>query len=94
MTRRKHIPQRTCIGCREVGGKRQLVRLVRTPEGTVEVDETGKRPGRGAYLHRQRSCWQMALQKHFLERALRLEMPLTEQNLDALEAFAQTLTDE
>ena len=48
--RRKRIPQRTCVGCRDVGDKRQLVRLVRTPGGTVEIDDTGKRPGRGAYL--------------------------------------------
>jgi hypothetical protein len=53
----KHIPQRTCIGCRSVLAKRTLIRLVRTPEG-VMVDPSGKMNGRGAYLHNQRSCWE------------------------------------
>ena len=51
----KHIPQRTCVGCREVLSKRQLLRIVRTAEG-VRVDPTGKLAGRGAYLHDKRSC--------------------------------------
>ena len=49
--RPKHVPQRTCIACRKVAGKRGLVRLVRTAEGNVEVDPSGKQAGRGAYLH-------------------------------------------
>jgi len=92
--RRRHVPQRTCVGCREVGGKRQLVRLVRTTEGNVEIDETGKRPGRGAYLCRRCSCWEIALQKGRLERALRLHAPLTKDNLDALRAYGEALPDE
>jgi len=44
----RHVPQRTCVGCRTVRPKRELVRVVRTPEGTVELDPTGKRSGRGA----------------------------------------------
>jgi len=91
--RRRHTPQRTCIGCREAGDKRQLMRLLRTPEGKVEVDETNKRPGRGAYLHRCKTCWENALQKRLLERALRLDAPLTEENLDTLKAYAQTLSE-
>ena len=58
--RRKHIPQRTCVGCRRVLAKRELIRVVRTPEG-VFVDPTGRRAGRGAYVHNQRSCWAAAL---------------------------------
>ncbi|HAX26093.1 MAG TPA: DUF448 domain-containing protein, partial [Chloroflexi bacterium] len=54
--RPRHVPQRLCIACREHDAKRTYVRLVRTPEGTVEVDPTGKRNGRGAYLCRRRSC--------------------------------------
>ena len=69
--RRKHIPQRTCIACRTVRPKRELVRIVRTPEGVVTVDETGKRSGRGAYLCRQRGCWETALARQQLERALK-----------------------
>ena len=92
--RRKHVPQRTCIGCREVSDKQQLVRLLRTPEGMVEIDETGKRRGRGAYLCRHRSCWQVALQKRRLEQALRLSNPLTKENLDVLRAYSETLPEE
>ncbi len=92
--RRKHIPQRTCIGCRAVSGKRQMVRLVRTSESTVEIDETGKRPGRGAYLCARRSCWETALQKRRLEQALRLNKPLTKENLDTLRAYSEALPQE
>ena len=53
----KHVPQRTCVGCREVLPKRKLVRIVRTAQG-VQVDPTGKLPGRGAYLHDRRECWE------------------------------------
>ena len=54
--RGKHIPKRTCVGCREVLPKRSLIRVVNSPEG-VQVDATGKAHGRGAYLHDKRSCW-------------------------------------
>jgi predicted RNA-binding protein YlxR (DUF448 family) len=52
----KHIPKRTCVGCREVLPKRSLIRVVKSPEG-IRVDPTGKAHGRGAYLHDERSCW-------------------------------------
>ena len=70
--RRKHKPQRTCVGCRKVLDKRELIRIVRTPEG-VFVDETGKQSGRGAYLHDQRSCWETGL-KGSLARALKITL--------------------
>ena len=69
---RRREPQRTCVGCREVQGKRTLMRVVRSPEG-IQVDPSGKLPGRGAYLHDQRSCWEKAL-KGSLARALRAEL--------------------
>ena len=56
----KHVPQRTCVGCRQVLAKRTLIRVVRTAEG-VRVDPTGKAAGRGAYLHNLRSCWERGL---------------------------------
>lgn len=68
----KHIPQRTCVGCREVLAKRQLLRVVRTAEG-VQVDPTGKLAGRGAYLHDKRSCWERGL-KGALAHALKAEI--------------------
>jgi len=70
--KKKHIPQRTCVGCREVLPKRTLIRIVRTVEG-VEIDPTGKKAGRGAYLHNQRSCWEKGL-KGALAHALKTEL--------------------
>ncbi len=70
--RRRHVPQRTCVGCRQVLSKRSMIRIVRTPEG-VRVDPTGKAPGRGAYLHNQRSCWEVGL-RGALAKALRIEL--------------------
>jgi predicted RNA-binding protein YlxR (DUF448 family) len=67
----RHIPQRTCVGCRETSAKRQFVRVVRTPAGNVEVDATGKKSGRGAYLCPRPECWEEALRKDRLARALR-----------------------
>ena len=68
------MPQRTCVACRSKDAKRSYVRLVRTAEQSVVVDPTGKRNGRGAYLCRQRSCWQRALDGNALERALKIEL--------------------
>lgn len=77
------------MGCRTVLGKRQLLRLVRTEQGVL-LDPTGKRAGRGAYLHDRRSCWQAALGGS-LARALKVE--LTEADRERLNAFALTLDD-
>lgn len=72
--RRKHVPQRRCVACRTGRPKRQLVRIVRTPDGVVTVDETGKRSGRGAYLCAQRHCWEAALTGRQLARALKVTL--------------------
>lgn len=61
MPKARHVPQRTCVGCGEVEGKRQLLRIVRTPEGGVALDLTGKRNGRGAYVHREGACFERAV---------------------------------
>ena len=61
--RSKHIPQRTCIVCREKFDKRRLTRIVRTPDEGVVVDFTGKRNGRGAYLCDRESCWDSAVER-------------------------------
>ena len=88
--RPRHVPQRTCVACRQVLPKRELVRVVRGPAGVVAVDETGKRNGRGAYLHAQRTCWERALQQRSLQHALKIE-ELREQDLTALEAYLTRL---
>jgi uncharacterized protein len=86
----KHIPQRTCIGCREVQGKRQLVRVVRQTDGRVQLDSTGKAPGRGAYVHDKLACWQLALTGGRLAHALKLDQ-LDETDRAALQAYAAAL---
>ncbi|HEV7677442.1 MAG TPA: YlxR family protein [Candidatus Dormibacteraeota bacterium] len=66
-------PQRTCVGCRQVRAKRELARLVLPAEGPVQVDPTGKRNGRGAYICREtgRTCLEQARKRRALTRALR-----------------------
>ena len=68
--RPKHVPQRMCVACREREAKRALIRVVRTPQGSVEIDPTGKRNGRGAYLCDRATCWDRALSTNALARAL------------------------
>ncbi|HLC23931.1 MAG TPA: YlxR family protein [Dehalococcoidia bacterium] len=67
-------PQRTCVACHNVSSKVGLVRLVRTVDGKIEVDATGKRPGRGAYLCASDQCWASAVGKGRLERAMRVRL--------------------
>jgi predicted RNA-binding protein YlxR (DUF448 family) len=83
----KHVPQRTCVGCREVLPKRKMVRLVRTADG-VQIDPTGKLSGRGAYLHDRRACWERGL-KGALGHALKTS--LTQDDRTRLEEFMNSL---
>jgi uncharacterized protein len=79
------------VACRRTDAKRGLFRLVRTAEGRVAIDPTGKQAGRGAYLCHDPACWEQALKRRGLERALRIE---TIQPADrvALEQVARTLS--
>jgi predicted RNA-binding protein YlxR (DUF448 family) len=88
--RPRHVPMRTCIGCQQEQPKRQLVRVVRSPDGGVAVDPTGKAGGRGAYLCRQPECWTAALRRGALTKALRTT--LTDEDRSALETFRASLT--
>ena len=83
----KHVPQRTCVGCREVLPKRKMIRIVRTSDG-VQIDPTGKLAGRGAYLHDRRECWERGL-KGALGHALKTT--LTPDDRARLEDFMNTL---
>jgi predicted RNA-binding protein YlxR (DUF448 family) len=83
----KHVPQRTCVACRETSAKREFVRIVRSPAGRVEVDEAGKAAGRGAYLCARAACWQSALKKDTLSRALRTTV--SSEDREALRAYAE-----
>ena len=82
----RHVPQRTCVACRRTGDQRTFVRLVRSADGLVEVDEAGKAPGRGAYLCRALPCWERGA-KGALNAALRTNMNAT--NREALRAYGQ-----
>ncbi len=87
--RRKHVPVRTCIACRQSQGKRELVRIVRTPGAGVQVDLTGKLPGRGAYICRAQACWEEALSGSRLATALKTV--LTAEDMAALRTFAAAI---
>lgn len=86
----KHVPQRTCVGCREVLPKRRMIRIVRTAQG-VQIDPTSKLAGRGAYLHDRRECWERGL-KGALAHALKTTLTLEERG--TLEDFMSTLPQE
>jgi len=86
----KHVPQRTCIACRETAGKRGLIRVVRTEQGIL-VDPTGKKAGRGAYIHPTRSCIATVLQSNRLNQALRTNV--TAEDRKQLETFLATLPE-
>jgi len=70
----KKIPLRMCVGCRESKPKKELIRVVRAPDGTVSMDATGKKPGRGAYVCRQESCLMRAIRQKQLERQLEVQL--------------------
>ncbi|MDO9088178.1 MAG: YlxR family protein [Anaerolineaceae bacterium] len=87
--RPKHIPQRTCVGCRQVQAKRALTRVVRTDTGIV-IDLSGKMAGRGAYIHNLQTCWQAAI-KGKLANALKIE--LNDDDRKKLQDFMQNLPE-
>ena len=87
----KKVPMRMCVGCREMKPKKELLRVVRSPEGEVSIDLTGRKPGRGAYLCKNAECMKRAIKQRQLERAF--ECALGEEThasllkeLEALEA--------
>ena len=69
MTKQKKIPQRQCVGCRTMHEKRDLIRVVKSPEGEISLDTRGKKPGRGAYLCPSADCLSKARKSRALERA-------------------------
>lgn len=88
----KHIPQRTCLACRKVKAKQELIRLVRIADGSVEVDIGGKKAGRGAYLCPAQECWGIGLKGSQLEHYLRTK--LTRENREQLISFGKDFLKE
>ncbi len=74
MAAKRKIPLRKCIACQERRDKRELLRIVRTPAGDVEIDETGKKAGRGSYICFSEACLQKALKDKSFERALQVKI--------------------
>ena len=71
----KKVPMRSCCGCREKKPKRELIRVVRSPEGEVSFDITGRKAGRGVYLCNDKACLLKAIKSRALARALECEIP-------------------
>lgn len=80
--RKKHVPQRLCIACRQKRDKRELTRLVRTESGVV-VDPTGKQNGRGAYVCDQQECWDKITKSQLLDKALKIKISANEKSMIA-----------
>lgn len=70
----KKIPMRKCVGCGEMRNKREMLRVLKTPEETVVLDETGRKNGRGAYLCFQKECLEKAMKNRGLERSLKMSI--------------------
>lgn len=68
--KRKKIPMRKCVACQEMIPKKELIRVVRSPQGEVSIDSTGKASGRGAYICRKRDCFILAKKRKALDRSL------------------------
>ena len=85
----KKIPERKCLGCAERRPKNELIRVVRTPEGEILIDRTGKRSGRGAYLCPELACFNKARKAKRFESALEVEIPA-----EIYEKLAATLAAE
>jgi hypothetical protein len=88
----KHIPQRTCVACRKIKAKQELIRLVRISDESVEVDIGGKKTGRGAYLCPAQECWEIGLKGSQLEHCLRTK--LTQDNREQLIRFGKDFLKE
>ena len=67
----RKVPQRMCVGCQELMGKKELIRIVRTPENHIELDPTGKKSGRGAYICANEECLAKAIKGKRLEKAFK-----------------------
>lgn len=74
MAKNRKLPQRMCVGCRTMKDKKELIRIVRTPEGSVDLDITGKKSGRGAYICADPECLTLAVKGKRLQKALQHEV--------------------
>ena len=87
--KQRKLPLRKCLGCGEVKDKRELVRVVRSPDGEISLDLTGKKAGRGAYICPKASCLKMAKKAKRIDRAFECTVPA-----EVYEAMERELGDE
>ncbi len=80
MTKARKVPLRMCVGCREMKVKKELIRIVRSPEGILAIDTTGKKPGRGAYICPNIDCFNEAIKGKRIQKALEKELTLEIEN--------------
>lgn len=71
----KKIPMRKCMGCNEMKPKKELIRVVKSPEGEISLDLTGKKSGRGAYICREKACFEKARKAKRFEKSLETAIP-------------------
>lgn len=88
----KKVPLRQCVGCGQMKGKKEMMRILKTPEDEICLDVTGKKNGRGAYVCRSRECLQMARRNKGLERSFKMSIP--NEVYDALEKEFEELETE
>lgn len=75
MSNDKKIPMRKCVGCQEMKSKKEMMRVLKTSEDTFELDATGKKNGRGAYLCFSKECFEKAVKNKGLERSFKQAIP-------------------
>lgn len=90
MSNNKKVPMRKCVGCQEMKSKKEMMRVLKTSEDTFELDATGKKNGRGAYLCFSKECFEKAVKSKGLERSFKQAIPKEvyeklEKEMDALE---------
>ncbi len=88
-SQKRHIPIRTCVICGTKTPKRELIRVVFSPDVGVEIDTTGKKPGRGAYICKSKGCWEQALKRKRIEYALKAKV--AEDGWSGLKKFADSI---
>lgn len=90
MNKPRKLPQRMCVGCREMKNKKELIRIVRNAEGILHLDTTGKKPGRGAYLCPSVDCFNQSIKGKRIQKAL--EQDLSEELIESIKQQIEAVT--
>ena len=78
----RKIPMRQCVGCREMKSKKEMIRVIKTPEDEIMIDATGRKNGRGAYICPSRDCLAKAIKSKGLERSFKMSIPTEMEEID------------